>query len=186
MRVHVLQVEDELCKVFDAVYVMVGRGRDERDTRNGMTGFGYHLIHLEARQLTAFTRLRALCHFNLYFIGIDEVFRRHSEPSGCHLFDGGAHRYAVLCLGEAFGILAALTRIASSAYLVHGECHCLMRFFADGTERHGSRDEPTEDILYRLYLLNGYRVAAETKKVTQEDWYFLSVHQPSELLELCI
>ena len=61
-----------------------------------------------------------------------------------------------------------------------------MRFLADGTERHGSRDEPTEDILYRLYLLNGYRVAAKTKKVTQEDRYFLSVHQPSELLELCI
>ena len=80
-RVDVLQVEDELGEVFDGVDVVMWWGRDEADARNGVTRLGDNLVHLEARQLSTFTGLGSLCHLNLYFFCIHEVFSRHAETS---------------------------------------------------------------------------------------------------------
>ena len=85
MRVDILQVEYELREVFDAVDVVVGWGRDERDTGDAVACLGYHLVHLESRKLSALSGLGTLCHFDLYFFGIDEIFRSHAEAPAGHL-----------------------------------------------------------------------------------------------------
>ena len=49
LRVDVTQVENQLRQVFYAIDVVMGWGRNQTDTRNGMTRLGNHLIHLESR-----------------------------------------------------------------------------------------------------------------------------------------
>ena len=80
-RVDVLQVEDELGEVFDGVDVVMWWGRDEADARNGVTRLGDNLVHLEARQLSTFTRLGSLCHLDLYLFCVHQIFSRHTETS---------------------------------------------------------------------------------------------------------
>ncbi|OAV75546.1 hypothetical protein Barb7_00818 [Bacteroidales bacterium Barb7] len=53
-----------------------------------MAGAGDDVVHLVARQLSTFARLRALSDFDLYFIGIHEVFGGYAETSGGYLLDG--------------------------------------------------------------------------------------------------
>ena len=60
--------------------------RDEADARDGVTGLGNDLVDFEAWQLSAFTRLSALCHLDLYLLGIDEVFGCYTETARSHLF----------------------------------------------------------------------------------------------------
>ena len=96
--VHVLQVEDELCQVFDGVNVVVGWRRNQRDARNGVAGFGNHLIYLESRQLSSFSRLGALGHLYLDLFGMDQVFGGDSEASRCYLLGLGCKvRYPGKC-----------------------------------------------------------------------------------------
>ena len=59
--------------------------RDEADARNRVTCLGDDLVDLKAGQLSALTRLGTLCHLDLYFLGIDEVFGCHTETSRSHL-----------------------------------------------------------------------------------------------------
>lgn len=44
-----------------------------------MTRLGDDFVHLESWQLSAFTGLSALCHFDLYLFGIYQIFRCHTE-----------------------------------------------------------------------------------------------------------
>ncbi len=50
---------------------MVGWRGNERDARNGVAGFGNHLIYLESRQLSSFSRLGALGHLYLDLFGMN-------------------------------------------------------------------------------------------------------------------
>ena len=84
--VDILEVEDELCQVLDAIDIMMRWRRDERDARNGITRLGDNLVDLETRQLAALTRLGALRHLDLYLFGIHQVFCRHAKTTGCNLF----------------------------------------------------------------------------------------------------
>ena len=56
-------------------------GRDERDAGDGITRLGDNLVDLEAGQLSALTRLSALCHLDLYLFGIHQVLGCHAETS---------------------------------------------------------------------------------------------------------
>ena len=91
-RIDILEVEDQLCQIFDRIDIMVGRRGDQRDARNGMTRLCNDVVHLVPRQLPAFSRLGSLGHLDLYFICIYQVFRCYAETSRCHLFDGRAER----------------------------------------------------------------------------------------------
>ena len=64
---------------------MVGWRGNERDARNGVAGFGNHLVYLESRQLSSFSRLGALGHLYLDLFGMDQVFGGNSEASRCYL-----------------------------------------------------------------------------------------------------
>ena len=72
-------------------------------------------------------------------------------------------------------------------YLVHGHSHRLVRFPADRTEAHRSRDKATHDRFFRLYLLQGDRGASlECQEVTQEDRAFLLIDRMGIFLEFLV
>ena len=50
-----------------------------------MTGLGNDLVNLEARQLTTLTRFSTLCHLDLDFLCIYQIFSSHTESTGSHL-----------------------------------------------------------------------------------------------------
>ena len=87
---------------------------------------------------------------------------------------------------EAAVVLAAFARVASCAEFVHGECQCLVGFFADGTEGHGSRDEVFHDFFFRLHLFDGNWGVAEGEEVAQEDGVLFFVRQMRELFEFLV
>ena len=111
------------------------------------------LIHLMARKLPAFTRLRPLRHLDLDIIGIDQIFRRHAKAPGCHLLDGGAHGIAIRHGREAIRFLTTLASIGTPADAVHGNRQRGMRFTADGTEAHRTRGEALDDVARRFNFL---------------------------------
>ena len=109
--IDVSQVEDELCKVFYGVDVVVGWRRYERYAGYGVARACYHLVHLETWQLASLTGLGTLRHLDLYLLGIDKILRRHSEAATCHLL--GLRREAdTIHLGvEPLLVLAALAGV---------------------------------------------------------------------------
>ena len=74
---------------------MMGRARNQRNPRNGMTCFRNHIIYLKSRKLSPFTRFRTLCHFNLNLIRIHQIFRRHTKTPRSHLLDGTSQGTAI-------------------------------------------------------------------------------------------
>jgi len=65
--------------------------------------------HLVRGKLTAFTGLRALGHFDLQLVRVDEVFVRYAEAARRHLLDSATLGIAVRFGSETRGILAAFT-----------------------------------------------------------------------------
>ena len=55
--------------------------RDQRNAGNRVTCLGNHLVNLETRKLSALTGLRSLSHLDLYFFGIDQILRGHTETT---------------------------------------------------------------------------------------------------------
>ena len=80
-RVDIFEVKNELREIFDGIYVMVGRGRDERNARNRVACPGYDLVDLESRKLASLTRFGPLRYLDLYFIGVDKIFGCHAEAA---------------------------------------------------------------------------------------------------------
>ncbi len=80
-RIDVLQVEDKLRKILDAVNVVMRRWRNKTDARNGITCLGNNLVHLKTWQLSAFARLCTLSHLDLNLLGIDKVLCRHAKAT---------------------------------------------------------------------------------------------------------
>ena len=185
-RVHVLQVEDELCQVFDGVDVVVGRGRNQRDARDGVACPGYHFVHLETGKLSAFTGLGALGYLDLYFVRVHQILCRDAETSRSHLLDGAAQAGAVFAWREACPVFATFTGIAASVQPVHGNRHRLVCLLADGAVGHGARDKTAHDAFHRFHPVDGDGVAAEVQEVAQEDRRFFAIHQGCELLELLV
>ena len=68
-------------------------------------------VHLMAWQLPAFAGLCALGHLDLDIVGVDQIFSRDAEASGCNLFDRGPHRVPVRLPDEPIGLLSALPGI---------------------------------------------------------------------------
>ena len=72
-------------------------------------------------------------------------------------------------------------------YLVHGYSYRLVRFPADRTEAHRSRDKAAHDRFFRLYLLQGDRGALfEGQEVTQEYGAFLLINHMGIFLEFLV
>ena len=85
LRVHILEVEDELSQILDTVDIVMRWRRNQADARDRVTGLGDDLVNLEARQLTTLTRFSTLCHLDLDFLCIYQIFCSHTESTGSHL-----------------------------------------------------------------------------------------------------
>ena len=78
---------------------------------------------------------------------------------------------------ETLVVLAALTGIAASSQLVHGETDGLVGFLRECTETHGSCHKVLYDALHRLHLVDRDGVLLEVEEVAQEDWCVLVVNE---------
>ena len=85
LRIGVLQIVDQLRQIFDGVDVVMRRRRNQRYARGGMAQLGDELVDLVAGQLSALAGLGALRHFDLQFVGVDQVLGGDAEARRGHL-----------------------------------------------------------------------------------------------------
>ncbi len=67
MVVGVFEIVNQLRQIFDGIYIMVRRRRDQADARRRVAHLGDPGIDFSSGQLAAFTRLGALSHLDLQF-----------------------------------------------------------------------------------------------------------------------
>jgi hypothetical protein len=79
--IDLLQVVDELGEVLDGIDVVVRRRGDQHHARRGVAQLGDQFGDLEAGQLAAFSRLRALGDLDLDLAALVEIFGRHAEAA---------------------------------------------------------------------------------------------------------
>ena len=147
LRIHVLQVVDQLRQIFDRVDVVVRRRRDQSHAGDRVARLGDDLVDLVAGQLTAFAGLCALRHLDLQLVGVDEIVCRHTEPSAGHLLHRAAAQIAVGVALEALFVFAALAGVRHAAKTVHRNRQRLVRLLADGAVAHGAGCEALHDLL---------------------------------------
>src|SRR5688500_11930016 len=126
--VGVLQVMDQFREILDGINIMVRRRRDQAYAGRSVADLRDPRINFSARQLTAFTRLRALGHFDLKLLGVAEVVAGYAETAGRDLFDGAVFGIAVWLQRIARRVLTAFTGVALAAEAVHGNGQRLVRF----------------------------------------------------------
>jgi len=122
LRVHVLEVVDELGQILDGVDVVVGRRGDQTHPRDGMAHPGDLQAHFVTGELTPLAGLGPLDDLDLDVVRVDQILGGHAETARGHLLDGGAFRVAgaVRQGGVAFRLLASLAGIGLAAQGVHG------------------------------------------------------------------
>ena len=148
---------DELGEILDGVDVVVRGWGNELDAGLGVAQAGDEGVDLVAGELAALAGLRALCHFDLQLVGVDEVVRGDAEATGGDLLDVGAGEITVRVRLVADGILAALAGIRFPADAVHGDGERLVRLRGKRTERHRGGGEAAADIFQRLHLIDWNR-----------------------------
>ena len=154
----VLQIVNQFREVFDGINVMMRRWRNQSDARRGVPCLGNLGENLAPRQFAAFTRLGALSHLDLQFLGVDEVIARHTKPAGRDLFDGAVLGIAVGHRHVTFRIFAAFAGVALAPEPVHGDGQRFVRLLADRAVAHRARLEPLYQALNRLHFLDGDRI----------------------------
>ncbi len=153
MRVDLLEVVDQLGKVFDRVDVVVRRWRDQGHARYRVTQLGDKAVDLAAWQLAAFTGLGALGNLDLQHFGVDQVLRGHAKAAGGHLLDLRALDGAV-----ARRVFTALARVGTRAQAVHRLGQRFVGLWRQCTQRDTGGIEALEDRLQRLDLLQRQRL----------------------------
>ena len=147
---------------------MVGWWRNQRDAGDAVTCLRYHFVHLEAGQLTAFSRLCALCHLDLNLLRVDEIFRGYAETSAGHLLGLAVQADAVHFGVEPGRVLTALACVRPAADLVHGQADRLVCLLAQCAKRHGTSHEMLHDGLHGLYFVHGDGALFPREEVTDE------------------
>ena len=137
--------------------------RDQLHSRRGIAKFGNNFIDFMSRQLTAFAWLGTLGHFNLQLLSIHQVMRGHSKTTRCHLLNIRIFGIAVRQRCKSFRILTTFPGIAFSAYAIHGNGQCLMRFFTDCPKRHGTGGKPLYNFAGGLHVFKRDRFGRPVK-----------------------
>ena len=155
LRIDLLQIEDQLRQILDRIDVVMRRRRDQSDARARESQARDHVVHLVPGKLAALAGLRALRDLDLQHLGVDQILRRHAEPSRGDLLD-----LRVLLRAVARRVLAAFARVRARAEAVHGDGERLMRLGRERAQRHAGAVEAREDRRHRLDFLDGNRAAA--------------------------
>ena len=122
-----------------------------------MPGFGNPGVDFEARQLTAFSRFGALGHFYLQVGCVGQVGAGYAKSARSDLFDGTATPVTIVVGLITVGIFAAFSAVALAADAIHGNCQGFMGLFTDGTVRHSSGFESSNNGISRFDLIQGDR-----------------------------
>src|SRR6266699_1331597 len=93
-----------------------------------------HIVNFVAGKLATFTRLRALRHLDLQFVGVDQIVCSHAESRRSYLLNRTATPVTVGVFLVAFFVLATLAGVRPSSDPVHGDRQGLVRFLADRAE----------------------------------------------------
>src|SRR5712692_3855272 len=168
LRVYLVQVIDQLCKVLDAVNVVMRRRRDQRNVRRGVAQLRDERRYFGRWKLSALAGLGPLRHLDLQFFGAHKVLGCDAETSRGHLLDLAAHGDATHRFVIPVGVFAALARIVAPADAVHGDGDGLVRLWTQRAKRHGGDDETRANGLDRLNLFHRYRhTRREGQRVAQ-------------------
>ena len=114
-------------------------------------------IHLVAWKLTAFARFGSLRHLDLQLIRVHQVVCRDAKPCRGNLLDRAAPKVAVFIPRKTRFVLATFASVRLSSNPIHRNGQCLVRFLADGTERHSSCGESLHNILRRFHFFQRHR-----------------------------
>ena len=163
-RVGAAQVVDQLLEVLDRVDVVVRRRRDQPDTRRRQPDAGDVAVDLVARQLAALARLRALSHLDLQLVGVRQIVDVDAEAPRRDLLD-----LRTALVGEAHGVLPALTGVRAAAEPVHRDRERLVRLARERAERHRAGREALDDLRRGLDLVERDRgpVGPEAQQAAQ-------------------
>ena len=159
LAIRVLQIVNQLGQVFDRINVVMRWRRDQSHARRAVPDAGDLLVDLVAGQLATFAGLGPLGHFDLQFLGADQVFAGHAKTAAGHLLDGARRRVAVGVGMVAGRILAPFAGVALGTHAVHGDGQRLVRFLRDRAVRHGAGGETLDDSRRRLDLVERNRIA---------------------------
>mmetsp|Transcript_12088 Transcript_12088/g.17723 ORF Transcript_12088/g.17723 Transcript_12088/m.17723 type:complete len:263 (+) Transcript_12088:1018-1806(+) len=83
----VLQVMNQLSKIFNRVNVVMRGWRDEPNSWRGVSIVGNVFRNLETGKFSSFSGLGTLCHLDLNLVTVGKVMRRNTKSSRRHLFD---------------------------------------------------------------------------------------------------
>ena len=78
---------------------------------------------------------------------------------------------------EACIVLATLSCVRASAYLVHCQTDGFVSLDRKSSEAHGSHHEMLDNVLYRFNHVEWYRITFEVEEVADEDRSVLLVNQ---------
>ena len=87
------------------------RRGDQAHSRCGKSRTGNPRIDLLARQMSALTRLRTLCHLDLNLFCADQIAGGHTKSAGGHLLDRGAAVLSIRSDRQTIQTLTALTGV---------------------------------------------------------------------------
>ena len=108
----------------------MGCGRNCVHSLGNHTRLGYVVRNLHSGQMSAYARLCALTHLNLYGGGSLEVLFVHAEPARSHL------DYGVLAVLVEVAVQTAFTGVVVDAQLLGGAGERLVRVIGDGAVAH--------------------------------------------------
>ena len=97
------------------------RRRNQANSRDRVPQARDHIVNFVAGELAAFTRLRALRHLDLKFVGVDQVIGSDAEARRSHLLNRTAPPVAVRVFLVALFVFAAFTGVRLPADAVHGD-----------------------------------------------------------------
>ena len=89
IRIHLLEIEDELCQILDRVNVVVRWRRNQGHAWHRIAQSRNQVVDFAAWQLPALSGLGTLSYLDLEHLGIHQIVRRHAEAAGRDLFDFG-------------------------------------------------------------------------------------------------
>ena len=156
--VGILQIIDQLGQIFDGIDVMVGRRGDQLDAGRRTSGGRHPGIDFGRREVSAFTGLSPLGHFDLNLFRAQQVLLRNAETAGSHLLDR-----AVPVCPQPVGSFTAFPCIGTAAQAVHGQGNGLMGLPGQGTVAHGTGLETADDLFDRFHLVKIDRISRRNK-----------------------
>ena len=170
-RIDLFEVVNKLGEIFDAINIVMGRGRDEGDARSGSAKRGDEWGYFVARKLTPFAWLGALGNLDFEFGGTGQIFGGDAEAGGGDLLDATIFGIAIFHGGKASSVFAPFARIGFSANAVHGDGKGFVSLGGEGAEGHACGGESAPNFFDGLDFLKGNRRATffQAKKMANGD-----------------